>query len=173
MVKPVKDGLDDADEQGTAKSKADAAGKADLPVKISEVSAVIPPADPPLLFKPDTRHIFQCRAHDAREHKNRHRTPPQSVEQKNQEHTACAIDWQIGPAVDASVDKGVVCDKVEQDFPEPAGKCSCKKKQCVIVKGVYVHFLFHNVLVFVKFVVLFIKDNFLFYLICDILETVK
>ncbi len=54
----------------------------------------------------------------------------------------------------------MVRDEVEQDFPEPAGKCGCEKKQCVVVKWVYVHVLFHNVIVSVKFVMLF-KFSFL------------
>lgn len=76
------------------------------------MSAIVPPADTPLLFQPDAREVFQRRAYRTGKDKNQHRMTPQSVKKQDQEHTAYAVDRQIWTSVDASVDKGVVSDQI-------------------------------------------------------------
>ncbi len=83
VVKSVENGLKYADKQSAAKPEADTARKTNMSVKVPPVTAVIPPADSPLLFEPDAGHIFQRRAHGPGEHKNQHRPAPQSVKQQD------------------------------------------------------------------------------------------
>lgn len=136
VVISVEDGLQDADEQHTAKSETDSACQADVPVYIVGMPAVIPPADTPFPQEPNTGEVFQCSAENAGEHKNSRWVPAQSAQQQDQQNTACAVDRQIRSSVHAAVHKGVGCHKIEQDLPKPTGESRCKKQQCIVVKWI-------------------------------------
>ena len=58
MIIFVEDRLQDTDEQHAAKTESDRAGQTDVSVYITQMSAVIPPADAPFPFKPHSGKIL-------------------------------------------------------------------------------------------------------------------
>lgn len=80
----VEHRLKETDEQHAAKTKANRTGQADISVYITQVPAVIPPADTPFPHKPHTGTVFKCCAQKTGQDKNDHRMPAQSVQQQEQ-----------------------------------------------------------------------------------------
>ncbi len=53
MIIFVEDGLKNTDEQHASKTKTNSACQADVPVYMTQMSTVIPPANAPFPFQPD------------------------------------------------------------------------------------------------------------------------
>ena len=100
------------------------------------MTAVIPPADAPLMFEKIAGQIFQNCADGQGQRKYKKRSFFQTGKQHTEQNPAGSVNWKVRSLIYAAVDEGVLRKKEQQHFPEPACKGSNEKEKNIKIKAV-------------------------------------
>lgn len=92
------------------------------------MSAVIPPADAPFMLEKIAGQIFQNRADRQGQTEYKKRSFFQAGKQHTEQKSAGSVNWKVRSLIYAAVNEGVLREKEQQYFPEPASEGGDKEK---------------------------------------------